>query len=385
VLPPEPDEPFRLARAEALEPELLRHGSVVVAVPHPQRPRLVLVEPLRAVLPDRLEHAVPGCGVLSRLVTDDDRLVDEARHQVQHVIARDAVALADLLGGIEVEAAGEDGEPRPHGLLGGRAEVVAPADRRVQRLLPGRHRGLATGEQAEPVLEALQDLFRREDAQPHRRELDRQRDPVEPTTQIEHRGPVALHDREVRRHGRGPVEEERHGVVVGGVACPDLLVGVRDGQWRHQEDLLALDPEHVPAGGEDAQPGGRGQQLADQHRTGIGEVFAVVEDDQKSLLLQIGRQVGRGVVRDHAQLERVGDGVRQQERVVECSQLDEPHAVGKRTPDLGRHPQRQPRLADASGARQGEHAAAGKELPGLGQLASTAHEAGQLGGQSAPT
>ena len=243
--------------------------------------------------------------------------------------------------------------------------------------------GPAGREQPEAVLETVQDLDRREGAQPHRGELDRERDAVEPAAQLHHGVAVAVRELEVRRHGRGAVEEERDGVVVCRVAGPDLGVGRRQG--RHDEDLLALDAEHVPAGGEDAQAGRRGQQLAGQHRAGVGEVLAVVEHHQQPLLLQVGREVASRIRGDLAQLEGVGHGVRQQLGVVKGGQLDEPHAVGKGAPDLGRHPQRQPRLADPTDAGQGEHPAAGQELPGLGQLASTAHEAGQLGGQGAPT
>ena len=79
--------------------------------------------------------------------------------------------------------------------------------------------------------------------------------------------------------GRGAVEEQPHRLVVGGVSRLDP--GGRCAQRRDREDLFALDPEDVPAGGEDAQIGSRRQQLAGQHRAGVGEVLAVVEHDQE--------------------------------------------------------------------------------------------------------
>ncbi len=238
-------------------------------------------------------------------------------------------------------------------------------------------------EQPEAVLEAVQDLHRREGAQPHRGELDRQRDAVEPPAQLHHGVAVAVRELEVGRHGGGAVEEERDGVVVRGVAGPDLGGWCRQG--RHDEDLLALDPERVPAGGQDAQAGCGGEQLAGQHRAGVGEVLAVVEHHQQPLVLQVGGEVAGGVRGDLAELEGVGHGVGEQLLVVESGQLHEPDAVGEGAPHLGCHPQGQARLADPTDAGQGEHPAARQELPGLRQLAPAAHEAGQLGGQRAAT
>ena len=172
---------------------------------------------------------------------------------------------------------------------------------------------------------------------------------------------------------------------MGGIAGQHLPVRLRHGQGRHGEDLLALDAEHVPAGGEDAQPRGGGQQLAGQHRAGIGEVLAVVEHHQEALRLEVGREIGGRIGRDLAQLERVGHGVREQLGIVEGGELDEPHAVGEGAADLGGHPECESGLADAPGAGEGEQAAGGQHPPRLGELATPPHEAGHLGGQAPRT
>src|SRR5680860_1131931 len=128
-------------------------------MPQPQRLRLVqLGETLGAVLPDGLQHLIPGRGVLGSRLSDDDRLVDQARNEVEDVLAGDLVTGANLLGGPEVEASREDRETCPHQLLRGRAEVETPANRGVQGLVPGGCGASAGGKESEPGLERVEDL-----------------------------------------------------------------------------------------------------------------------------------------------------------------------------------------------------------------------------------
>ena len=67
----------------------------------------------------------------------------------------EAVARADLLGRLQLEAAGEDREPAEQQLLVRLEQVVAPLERRGQRLLPGRRGVAAAAQQAEAVVEPV--------------------------------------------------------------------------------------------------------------------------------------------------------------------------------------------------------------------------------------
>ena len=101
------------------------------------------VEPFPRVLPDRLQHRVAA------LAEAQQALLDEGLQRVE-------VGVADLLGGLQSAAAGEDGEAREEPALGGREQVVRPLDRRPERLLAGI--GVAApAEQVEALREALQD------------------------------------------------------------------------------------------------------------------------------------------------------------------------------------------------------------------------------------
>ena len=134
-------------------------GSVVVAVPDHQLPLLTVGEALLAVLPDGPQHLVPRGRVAGCLDADHDRLVHQARDQVQDVGGGDPLSAADLLRSLEVEASREDREPRPQELLCWRAQLVAPAHGGIERLVPRCCRS-AAGEQPEAVLEPVEDLHR---------------------------------------------------------------------------------------------------------------------------------------------------------------------------------------------------------------------------------
>ena len=80
----------------------------------------------------------------------------------------------------EREAADEDAELANSALRRRVEQVVAPADRRAQRLLALGRVARAGAEQVEPARQAVEDLGRGEDLDPGGGELDRQRQPVEP-------------------------------------------------------------------------------------------------------------------------------------------------------------------------------------------------------------
>ncbi len=108
------------------------------------------------------------------LLTDEDRLVDEGRHDVEQVVRR-VLLRGDCLGGVEFEPVGEHRQPTPQLPLVRIAQVVAPVDAHPQRLLAVGRRSTAAREQPEPVGQPFEDLIDRHRPQPCRGEFDRQR------------------------------------------------------------------------------------------------------------------------------------------------------------------------------------------------------------------
>ena len=159
------------------------------------------------VLADRLEQSVP---VVAAVVVDlDERLVDEARQEIEHGVLDDEFAVArDGLCRLDGEATGEHGESPQHRLLVLVEEVVAPGHRRLERLL-ARHRGAgAAREQPEAVVEPFGDPPRVHHANPRRRQLDGEREPIDPAADVRDQVELLRVRCEVRAHGRGPLDEE---------------------------------------------------------------------------------------------------------------------------------------------------------------------------------
>src|SRR4051794_17190784 len=113
-----------------------------------------LFEPLDGVLANRLEHPEAALGV------PDEALLDQRLERVQ-------VGPGDIFGGLDRAAAGEDAERGEEPLLVGRQEVVAPGDRRAERLL-ARVGVAAAAEEVETLRQPLQDLSRRENRRARR-------------------------------------------------------------------------------------------------------------------------------------------------------------------------------------------------------------------------
>ena len=146
----------------------LREGEEVRSVTSPHVGRVGgAVELLGRELADRLEHeeAVALAGA-------DEALVDERLRDVE-------VGVRHRLGREQRPAAGEHGEPRERLLLVGVEQVVAPLDRRAQGLLP-RVDAAAGLQHVEPAREAVEQLRGREHAHARGRELERERQLLEP-------------------------------------------------------------------------------------------------------------------------------------------------------------------------------------------------------------
>ena len=168
---------------------------------------------------------------------------------------------ADRLGGGQVAAAGEDRQAVEQALGAVVEEVVAPGDRGAQGLLPLGQVAGARREQVELVPQPGQDRVRRQELDPGRRQLDRQRHPVEPGADRGHRRRVLVGDREpgLDRHRafdeqahRGVLAERRRieGARLAGHGQPlQPAEAGRVGRRREAGDrelLLARDPQRRP-------------------------------------------------------------------------------------------------------------------------------------------
>ena len=176
---------------------------------------------------------------------------------------------------LERPAAGEDREPRRQALLGVRQQVVAPVERRPQRLLARQRAARAAGQQAEALVQPGANASHGESAHARRGQLERQRDAVEPPADLvaAPRCPAA------GRSADRPQRARREQLSTGRVRRH--VVGLGHGQ-RRQPRPLAGQVQRLAAGGQDGEVGQRaaaGPPARPPHRA----LLAVVEQQQQAL------------------------------------------------------------------------------------------------------
>ena len=314
---------------------------------------------LQRQLADRLEHAE------ARPVDPDQVLLGE-RHEP-------AVA-ADVGGRAGGPPAREHAEPREPALLGRRQQVVAPAQRVAQRALAGVHVARPVREQLEPALQPGQDLVGVERADVRRRQLDRQREPVEARADPADGLGVGVGQREPGPRGPRPVGEERDRLRL-------------QPQGRHRVLVLAVEVEVRPARREDRQLR-RGREQLRHDRRGVEEVLEVVEDQQQVALAHEPRQgLADRLPGRRAQVERLRDRGRDELAVADRRERHEAGAVGEPLLQAAGDLEREPRLARPAGAREREQARARpmEQLAQVLELALAADERAGRGGQPRAT
>lgn len=173
---------------------------------------------------------------------------------------------------------------------------------------------IAAHEEAEAVVEGVGEALGSERPAPHRRQLERERHPVEAADHPSHRGGVGVAEGEGGAGGAGPLHEELPGVggehVVGGgvVVGPGHRPDVPRGLPADAEGLTGRGQDgHARAGGEElgGEPGGGDQVLAVvEHQQGLGAQRRHQGPDRRRAVVVAG--LHRGLGRPPEALE-VGD------------------------------------------------------------------------------
>src|SRR5437763_11605114 len=154
------------------------------------------VEQLHAVFADGFEHEQPAL---------PDRLeqvpVDEAGDLIE-------VRSCSPLGGVQREGSAEGGQAQEDALEARVEQVVAPLDRRTQRLLTLGRIARAAGEQRETSLEPFEQERRVENLHPRGRERERKRQPIEASADLLH----GVVEADIAVHLPCPLDEELDGL-----------------------------------------------------------------------------------------------------------------------------------------------------------------------------
>jgi hypothetical protein len=131
--------------------------------------------------------------------------------------------------------------------------------------VPRERRPAAARQETESVVEALRDLIRREHAYPRCRQLDCQRHPIEPASDLENRVAVRLIQREPWLRCLRAVHEQLHGFGAD--------------ERRHQPGDFAGHAERFATRGQDADPRTLAEQRFHHRGTGVDDMLAVVENE----------------------------------------------------------------------------------------------------------
>ena len=154
------------------------------------------LELLERVLADRLEHPEARLAVGVFAQPQQQALLDQRVEVFEHVGR--AVGVADRGRGLEPQAADEHAQAPEQRLLPLEQQVVAPGDRVAQRPLALVGVLRAAGQQGQPLVEPAQERLRRERPHARRRQLDRERQAVEPPADRGDRIGVLVGQLEVR-------------------------------------------------------------------------------------------------------------------------------------------------------------------------------------------
>ena len=169
-----------------------------------------LLETLPSELAKRLEDPeTPAAGAVTAL---QDRSLDEPRHEIADPRGGQAIIGAHLGRRAAFEAAGEDGEAPPEESLCVVQKLIAPVDRRIERLLAVWTGGIAGSQDPEPRGEALVEALQTEGMESDRGELDREGHAVQLRAHARDGGRVALVEMEIAIDSLGPLDEQRDGV-----------------------------------------------------------------------------------------------------------------------------------------------------------------------------
>jgi hypothetical protein len=231
--------------------------------------------------PEALQQPVAG-----RVATGGghQRLVHQRWQHPDHAVAAGAAGGTDRLDRVVVEVGREYPQPVEQGALLVAEQVIAPVDRGPQRAVPRQSRAGTGRQQLEALVKEFQERGWREAAHAGGRQLDRQRQPIQPLAQRRHRRGVGVGQRKARRGVRGTVDEQAHGVVPGSGGRPGRCLPAGNGQRLDLVADLAGDAEDLPAGGQHPQLVTSRQQVRDD-RSGLGDHVLAVVDQQQTLQL----------------------------------------------------------------------------------------------------
>ncbi len=223
-------------------------------------------------------------------------------------------------------------------------------------------------QQPEPLIETITHLARRHRRHPRGRQLDGQRNPVEPSADLHHRGGlISRGHREARGNAAGAFDKQAHRRGV------DARTHLQRG---HQPQLLVGDPQSFAAGRQHPHRRRVRQNRLDQIRRSVTHVLAVVEHQQPDPALQRGgHTVSQALARLLGDAQHRGHRIGHRRRIGDRGQLEQPDTVRELIGQARRNFGRQAGLTDPAHPGQRHQPMSLQRLLHLGQFCFASDEA----------
>jgi len=145
-------------------------------------------------------------------------------------------------------------------------QLITPGDRRVDRLLALGEIAPADGGEQDIVCELAEQILGGEYLHPRSRELEGERQGIEPPTNRRHGWSVRGGETELRLYVPSPLHEESHRRRTHEIGGRRGVVVHVQREWSHGVLPLASHTERSAAGGQHAEGGDRLQQIRNQRR-----------------------------------------------------------------------------------------------------------------------
>ena len=177
----------------------------------------------------------------------------------------------------------------------------------------------------------------------------------------------------------GAGDEEPHAVEGQRILGRERLLIRRQRQRRDAIDAFADDPQRFAARRKHVNARRFKEQGLDQSAAGVAEVLAVVEDQQRVLGAQRGDdEIHRGGLFGRIELHRRGQRGRDQRRIFDAREIDEPNALAEGADARLRGFDGESRLADAARTGERDQTNLAQQSPHFGEFAFAPEKAREL-------
>ena len=323
----EPVQPHDLRRPAQLLGRALRERNAVRAMHAASRNVVAAVrETIKPVLAHGLEHHEPRLAI-GLFLSLHEALARERRYQLERGHRHVAVAHQVTRHGfhrVERRTAGEHSKPAEQHPFRLREQVVAPVDHGAHGAVPRRPVGHVRAQQVDTLLEPRQDCAWRKERRARSRELQCERQSIEPAADLAHRGKRFIVEHERWLHGARAAHEQLHRLGVGNVQCALH----RRRERRNRKGLFPLNRKRCAARGQHRNRGALGEQPGNERRR-RQHMLHVVEHQQGASSGEGGnRAVSGRYAPAVAHTKHLGHGPGHQRRLGDFPERDEPHTVG---------------------------------------------------------